>query len=607
MKNKRVEVLNFEDLLNDDIEIIEIDDYDIEIVEVEDDLSFDLPVLDKKINKGFLSRIRERLSSHKFAIVTTCTVTLIVTLTSVFLLNKNDVNNIWKTQSNIVYSNSIDNADFKLIDENYNSVPVNGVYEEKGAKLFIDGVDHSDEVLIDSSNVDLSNVGTYHVTYTYSSNMNQIKTLYRTINVVDNEAPVIKVLGSNVYTMLVNEQYQEEGVIVSDNSSDNLSENVVIENNVDVTRPGVYTVNYSVTDGSGNTSTASRIVCVKNSYSSNSNSVLSNKFTDNGLYLTGMTKMYEFKNKVMLKNKDTGNESIIDLNSNGYGYYQMNIDVTNFENGTYEFYLIGDSLDPMISNMTSYNRIVRSHVGNKLITMSYEKNIVNMTVEDFSYVYDVVIDPGHGGAEYGAVNGRYCEKTINLEQSIYEKQRFEAHGLRVLLLRDTDDNYGIMMGDETWEQIDRKGYALGYYGAVSKIVYSNHHNSSGNTSSAGWEILVPASASYDDLVVEHKIANEWSSMYTKSIDPYYRFYTKDFESATPSNKMNGEVYNFDDYYSVLRLSHKLFNVKDVLYEGAYINNDSDMYWYYVSENWKKLSEVKIKNYVESIGVKYIAP
>jgi len=93
----------------------------------------------------------------------------------------------------------------------------------------------------------------------------------------------------------------------------------------------------------------------------------------------------------------------------------------------------------------------------------------------------------------------------------------------------------------------------------------------------------------------------------ESINPYYRFYTKDYETGTSSNKMNGEVYDFEDFYSVIRIPHELFNVKNVLYEGAYINNDYDMYWYYDSQNWKALSEVKIKNYVESIGVQYIAP
>ena len=593
---------------NDDVEIIEIDDYEIDIIEVEDDISFDLPSCEKRVSKSFLDKVREKLSGHKFAVVTTCAVTLIVTLTSVFLL-KGGVGSkpILKSQSNVAYSTSIDDIDFKLNDEGYSTISVNGDYVEKGASLFIDGEDYSKDVVIDSSDVDTTRIGTYHVTYTYVAGMNQIKTLYRTVNVVDNDAPTIKLLGSNVYTMLVNDSYNEAGVIVLDNSNEELLENVVIENNVDVTTPGVYSIKYSVSDNSGNQAVAYRTVVVKYSYSSSTNSVLSNSFTNNGISLSGMVNVGNFKYQMMLKNKDTGNESIINLVSTGYNYYQFNLDVTNMENGNYDLYLVTDSLEPLVSNMTAFNRIVRSHVGHKLVTMSYDKNIVNMKVEDFSYQYDIVIDPGHGGAEYGAVNGRYYEKSINLEQSLYEKQRYEAHGLRVLILRDTDDNYGIVMGEEGMEPVDRKAFAVGYYGAVSKVIYSNHHNSSGNTSSAGWEILTPAAASYDDLSVEHQIAEDWSNMYIRSVNPYYRFYTRDYETGKPSNKINGEVYGFEDFYSVIRIPNKLYNVKNVLFEGAYINNDSDMYWYYNSENWKKLSEVKIKHYVESIGVKYIEP
>lgn len=593
---------------NDDVEIIEIDDYEIDIIEVEDDISFDLPSCEKRVSKSFLDKVREKLSGHKFAVVTTCAVTLIVTLTSVFLLKGGVVSKpVLKSQSNVAYSTSIDDIDFKLNDEGYSTISVNGDYVEKGASLFIDGEDYSKDVVIDSSDVDTTRIGTYHVTYTYVAGMNQIKTLYRTVNVVDNDAPIIKLLGSNVYTMLVNDSYNEAGVIVLDNSNEELLENVVIENNVDVTTPGVYSIKYSVSDNSGNQAVAYRTVVVKYSYSSSTNSVLSNSFTNNGISLSGMVNVGNFKYQMMLKNKDTGNESIINLVSTGYNYYQFNLDVTNMENGNYDLYLVTDSLEPLISNMTIFNRIVRSHVGNKLVTMTYDKNIVNMKVEDFSYQYDIVIDPGHGGAEYGAVNGRYYEKSINLEQSLYEKQRYEAHGLRVLILRDTDDNYGIVMGEEGMEPVDRKAFAVGYYGAVSKVIYSNHHNSSGNTSSAGWEILTPAAASYDDLSVEHQIAEDWSNMYIRSVNPYYRFYTRDYETGKSSNKINGEVYGFEDFYSVIRIPNKLYNVKNVLFEGAYINNDSDMYWYYNSENWKKLSEVKIKHYVESIGVKYIEP
>ena len=217
---------------NDDVEIIEIDDYEIDIIEVEDDISFDLPSCEKRVSKSFLDKVREKLSGHKFAVVTTCAVTLIVTLTSVFLL-KGGVGSkpVLKSQSNVAYSTSIDDIDFKLNDEGYSTISVNGDYVEKGASLFIDGEDYSKDVVIDSSDVDTTRIGTYHVTYTYVAGMNQIKTLYRTVNVVDNDAPTIKLLGSNVYTMLVNDSYNEAGVIVLDNSNEELLENVVIENN----------------------------------------------------------------------------------------------------------------------------------------------------------------------------------------------------------------------------------------------------------------------------------------------------------------------------------------------------------------------------------------
>ena len=420
MRNK-FDVLKFDDLLDDNIEILDIniDDYDIEIIEVEDDedISFDLPVCDKKINKNFLAKVRERLNGRKFAVVSFCAVTLIVTLTSVFLLKGGTSTSLFKKNENIVFNeNVMDNISFNLNDSDYNTVFVNGIYEEKGANIVIDGVDHSDDIIIDSSNLDLNHVGVYHVVYSYVSSKNKVVTLYRTVNVVDNEVPKILLLGSNVYSMYVNDNYEEAGFIVSDNSNEDLHENVIISNNVDVSKPGVYSVDYSVSDSSGNSSSISRTVVVKYDFSYSSNSIISNSFTSNGIYLRGLVHDNSFQYKMMLKNKDNGDEYFVDVLNDGYGYYQLSLNVSSLSNGSYDFYLVNNNLEPVSSNMVSYKRIVRSHIGDKLVTMNYDKNIVGMTVQDFEYLYDVVIDPGHGGAEYGAVNGHYYEKSINLEQ-----------------------------------------------------------------------------------------------------------------------------------------------------------------------------------------------
>ncbi|MBO5183053.1 MAG: DUF5011 domain-containing protein [Bacilli bacterium] len=607
--NKKNE-LNFNNVIEENIEIIEIDDIEVEIIEVYDDINTNNATsvsLDKiNVKESFLTKIRKKLTNKKFAIITISCATIMVTLTGLFILDNTKMNT-YKKHNNIVYNEINDNTNFTLNEPEYNTININEPYEEKGAKITVDGIDKSEEINIDTSKLDITKPGIYHVIYKYPININQIKTLYRTINVVDNEAPTIKLLGSNIYTMTIGEEFINEGVIVTDNSNEELIDKVKIESNINNTIPGTYYVKYTVSDSSGNTSNITRKVIVKNTYANNSNTILYNSFNDNGIFLKGCVQDYSFKYQMLLKNKTTGNEIIIDTNKTSEHYYSLTLNTSNLENGNYEFYLVNDELELLTNNMNDYSKIVRSHIGNKLITMNYDKNNVNMIVEDFEYQYDVVIDPGHGGTESGATNGKYIEKSINLEQSLYEKKRFEDHGLKVLLLRDTDENYGIMMGNTSWENIDKKGYAVGYYGAVSKIIYSNHHNSSGNTTSAGWEILVPAKATYEDLKTEHQIADTWSNTYIEQTNPYYRFYTKDYETASSNNKMNGEIYSFEDYYAVIRIPNKLFNVKNVLYEGAYINNDNDMWWYYDNNNWKTLSETKIKAYVESIGVTYIAP
>ena len=55
-------------------------------------------------------------------------------------------------------------------------------------------------------------------------------------------------------------------------------------------------------------------------------------------------------------------------------------------------------------------------------------------------VYDIVIDPGHGGSDSGAVNGRYKESDIVLNCAIDLKDKLEDIGLKVLLTRDGSES-----------------------------------------------------------------------------------------------------------------------------------------------------------------------
>lgn len=287
--------------------------------------------------------------------------------------------------------------------------------------------------------------------------------------------------------------------------------------------------------------------------------------------------------------------------------YSRKIPLTNLKNGTYTLNVAYKSpkvKKSAITKLSGMKRIARAKIGSKLISLRYLNQTIVIDIQDFSYQYDILIDPGHGDDDPGAVNSFAKEKNLNLEISLYEKKRYEDHGLKVLLTR-TNEKLELKKGSTSWRELYQRTYAMGYYGVVSKVVYSNHHNS-GNTAKKymGYEIIVPAAYSKSGLAQEHQIYSAWKKIYPVN-ESHTRFYTRDYDSERVYSKASGQVYNFSNYYAVNRLPYELFRVKSVLFENSYMSNSKDFDWYYKKQNWKKISEAKIKAYVEKCGQKYI--
>ncbi|MDX1994985.1 MAG: putative Ig domain-containing protein, partial [bacterium] len=74
----------------------------------------------------------------------------------------------------------------------------------------------------------------------------------RTVNVVDNIAPVITLVGDNPLTLTVGQTYVEPGATALDNVNGNLTANIVITGNVNTGVVGTYTRFYNVSDAAGN-------------------------------------------------------------------------------------------------------------------------------------------------------------------------------------------------------------------------------------------------------------------------------------------------------------------------------------------------------------------
>lgn len=502
---------------------------------------------------------------------------------------------------------------FKLIGDEVLTVEVYEQYNEPGIKASIDKEDVSNNVIIDDSNVDINKVGTYEVIYKINYDDKELQ-LVRTVKVVDSEKPVLTLKGEAEVIVEEGNVYQDPGCNVVDNYDPKVKDKIQITNYVNTNEVGVYEVIYSVVDESGNKNSVTRKVVVKpkgdskeDDYTSlmDSNQITNMVFIDDGIYIEGYVKDNNgnFKINVCKDNKkDCVN---YDMNKKDDYYYYGNIKLSDLDNGTYYMWIESKISEKVIDKLDMQYRIVRSKLGDKLVTFNYDNNNVKLIVDDFSYQYDILIDPGHGGSDPGASNNIIDEKQLNLIQSLYEKERYEEHGLKVLMLRN-DLSYGMTMGDSSWPPVRKKAYALGFYGVVSRITYSNHHNSSEDSTLSGWEIIVPATSSQEYLSNIYKIKDHWEKTYN-TLEEHTRIYTRNYNTNSIFTKEDNNMYYFTDYYAVLRVPYQLFNVNNVLFEGSYLSNSKDFDWYYTNNNWKKLSEDKIKTYVEALGIEYIEP
>ena len=170
-------------------------------------------------------------------------------------------------------------------------------------------------------------------------------------------------------------------------------------------------------------------------------------------------------------------------------------------------------------------------------------------------IYDIVIDPGHGGVDTGASNGSYHESKFTLDYAKSLKDALEEKGLKVKLTRESDaqiDHYGA--GSRTGIPYEVKG----------KLMLSIHLNSSASKIQRGVEIY-KAYADNNDFakIIADNIVQETGTVYSNNPvskvlnGVYMRAYSKeDIASLARDAKRDGyEPYvlgNDETYYYFIR-------------------------------------------------------
>ncbi|MFC1750014.1 immunoglobulin-like domain-containing protein [Pseudomonadota bacterium] len=108
-------------------------------------------------------------------------------------------------------------------------------------------------------------LGVTVVTFTATDSSGNTGVAQSSVIVSDKTAPVMTLNGASTLTMQVGDSYIEEGVTVTDNVDGDISGSATVTGSVDSSLPGVYVLQYTVSDAAGNESALTRTVTVQDS------------------------------------------------------------------------------------------------------------------------------------------------------------------------------------------------------------------------------------------------------------------------------------------------------------------------------------------------------
>ena len=244
------------------------------------------------------------------------------------------------------------------------------------------------------------------------------------------------------------------------------------------------------------------------------------------------------------------------------------------DNEVYKYYVLNNTTDYVETTYYTF-----SNIGNKIVINSddeYHTLIFNVTKNTNDEVYDVVIDPGHGGKDGGANRGDYKEANFTMKYAADLKKKMEKYGVKVKLTHVE----GEIPSDEKMPDYGIHGRAVIGHEVNAKYVLSIHMNSNAYSSVHGLEVYTPANVNYDfakDIVrnIIYGVDTNYSSnRINKVFDGIYtrKFTEKDIElsieDAEKNNKKPYDVTVNSNYYYMIRETGGIMT-------GAYVDDRNE--------------------------------
>ena len=280
----------------------------------------------------------------------------------------------------------------------------------------------------------------------------------------------------------------------------------------------------------------------------------------------------------------------IKFNTSEYLNDGMYID--DLEKGIYYLFLRFDYKDEekedniiskyyVLNNDTSYDSLVYytiSKYNHKIvISKDEEYGTFFFNVDDNSdkNIYDVTIDPGHGGMDSGAVLGEYKESEIAMDISLGVKNYLEKNGYTAKLTHDKND----IAKDEVMDKYNKHGRAVIPNEVKSKYTFSIHMNKNDYSSVRGVEIYTASGIDYDFAKsIVNSVVNNTKLEYSNN--KMYKVgdgvYTHNFTQSEIDSSLS--EYDKKGYkrYNVTSNSNYLYMIRETggYMTGAYVDDSN---------------------------------
>ena len=260
---------------------------------------------------------------------------------------------------------------------------------------------------------------------------------------------------------------------------------------------------------------------------------------------------------------------------------------------------------------TAYYTITKNETNNKInINFSNYNNLPFMaiSVEDIENlpdnVYDIAIDPAHGGKDLGAQNNGYYESDIVLKCAKKLKEKLEKSGYKVYLTRDGSESKTEDMANNMYNENGRINKVQESH---AKILISLHVNSnSKKLSKGGVEVYAPSNCNLDfakllanNIVKKANTSYSTFSLY-KQADGVYVHNFSDAEISAFKSRANSAKY---EPYNITKTTPYLYMIRETggIATNAFVDGRNKNY----GTNKYYNSNIGIETYSIELGYMHI--